>query len=159
MAFWLDPRILSRSGRPGGEFHNPVIEQRRTHLKRVRHAHAVDFVEQVVGQVVQLIEQQIPVDETDFGGCWQVAEAARADDGRSVPEATAASASTENDPFQNRWASSEWSSGALQPALQLVFEADLRVETGMNRRGRKQSGPAEETRECGGEAARDRSAR
>ena len=43
-----------------------MVEQRRPHLQRMRHAHAVDLAEQIVLQVVLLVEQQITVEESDL---------------------------------------------------------------------------------------------
>jgi hypothetical protein len=33
----------------GRELHNPVIEEWRAHLERMRHAHAVTLVQNIVG--------------------------------------------------------------------------------------------------------------
>jgi len=63
---------LQTLGEPGGEFHDPMVEQRRTDFEGVRHTHPVDLVKQVVLQVELLIEQKITVQETDIAGRWQI---------------------------------------------------------------------------------------
>ncbi len=45
-------------GQRGGEFHDAMIEKRRPHFDGVRHAHAVDFGENIVGQKIFLIEPE-----------------------------------------------------------------------------------------------------
>ncbi len=68
----LQDDLLPRSidlqplGQTRREFHNPVIEQRRPHFERMRHAHTIHLAEQIVLQVVVLIEQQITVQKTDL---------------------------------------------------------------------------------------------
>ena len=49
----------------GGEFDDAVIQERRPHLERVRHAHAIALIQDVVGQIVMLIDEQVPVQVTD----------------------------------------------------------------------------------------------
>src|SRR5579859_2383420 len=44
-----------------GKLDEAMIEKRRAHLERMRHAHAIDFLQDVVGEVVALIEGQIAV--------------------------------------------------------------------------------------------------
>ena len=43
-------------GQAGGKIDDAIIEKWRPHFQRMRHADAVDFVENVVGQVVALVE-------------------------------------------------------------------------------------------------------
>ncbi len=50
---------LQRRGQRGSEFNDPVIEERRPHFQRMRHAHAVCLVQNIVGKKVSLIEPQI----------------------------------------------------------------------------------------------------
>ncbi len=94
-------------GKAGGELHNPVIEQRRPHFERMRHTHSVDFVEQVVLQIILLIEQQEAVQKPDVSG-----RRARLSTSwlRSVAVRCAGNndcfCSREKAPFQNRCASS-----------------------------------------------------
>src|SRR6476620_8260363 len=42
-------------GKPRCELDDPVIQKRRPDFQRMRHAHAIDFGQNVVGQIVQLI--------------------------------------------------------------------------------------------------------
>lgn len=46
-------------GKSRGEFHYTVIEKRRPHFERMRHAHAVGLDENIVRQKILLIEPQI----------------------------------------------------------------------------------------------------
>src|SRR5258707_2243614 len=47
-----------------GEFNDAVIEIGRPNLERVSHAHAIDFLKQVVRQIVALIEGEIAAQVT-----------------------------------------------------------------------------------------------
>ena len=42
----------------GGEFHDAMIEERRADFERMRHAHAIRLVEDVVGKVILLVDEQ-----------------------------------------------------------------------------------------------------
>src|SRR5262249_16712053 len=42
-----------------GELDDPVVKVGRTNLERVSHAHAVDFLDKTIGQIVALIEGKI----------------------------------------------------------------------------------------------------
>ena len=57
MNFWREPWTF-RWGERGGEFHDAMIEERRAHFDGVRHAHAVDFGEDVAGKIIFLIEPE-----------------------------------------------------------------------------------------------------
>ena len=52
-------RESSASGQRGREFHDAMIEERRPHFQRMRHAHAIRLVQNIVGKKVSLIEPQI----------------------------------------------------------------------------------------------------
>ena len=47
------------------ELDDAVIEERRAHFERMRHAHAVAFIQNIVGQVAELVQPQEPVQISD----------------------------------------------------------------------------------------------
>ena len=49
---------LQGCGQRRGEFNDAVIEKWRAHLERMRHAHAIGFVQNIVGKKLFLIEPQ-----------------------------------------------------------------------------------------------------
>ena len=120
-----DLQILGQRSR---ELHDAVIQKRRPHLERVRHAHAVALVQDVVGQVAELVEPQVAVElarlRRPAGGShsnsrWIGAWSSKAHSSRF--------SDTLNAPFQKTWASSGAEQRARQEPLQLVLEADLLV--------------------------------
>ncbi len=50
---------LQRCRQRGRELDNAVVEKRRPHFQRMRHAHAVRLVQDVVGKIVSLVERQV----------------------------------------------------------------------------------------------------
>jgi len=43
------------------KFYNAVVEKRWPHFQRVRHAHTIHFLQNVAGQVRQLVDEQVAV--------------------------------------------------------------------------------------------------
>ena len=50
---------LQRSRQGRGKFYNSMIKKWRPHFQRVRHAHAVRLIQNIVGKKISLIEPQI----------------------------------------------------------------------------------------------------
>jgi len=50
---------LQRCGQGGSEFHDSMIKERRSHFQRMRHAHAIRLIQNIVGKKILLIEPQI----------------------------------------------------------------------------------------------------
>lgn len=44
-----------------GKLQNPMVQEGRTHFNGMRHAHTIDFGKEIVGQIVVLIELQVPI--------------------------------------------------------------------------------------------------
>ena len=91
---------------PRREFHDAVIQKRRTHFERMRHAHAVALVEDVVGQIVELIQPQEAVQIADVIAGQRQSRLARP----SRSSQARASRPCRNVPFQNKCASTGSSS-------------------------------------------------
>src|SRR5256885_3067824 len=53
-------------GQARGKVHDARIEERRPNFQRVRHAHAIDFVKDVVRKVIALIEIKKALQSTPF---------------------------------------------------------------------------------------------
>jgi hypothetical protein len=53
-------------GQTGGKIHDPRIEKWRPNFQRVRHAHAIHFVKDVVRKVVSLVEIKKALQSTPF---------------------------------------------------------------------------------------------
>ena len=68
--FLLRATNLQMRGQLCREFHDAMIEERRTHFDGMSHAHAVAFHQNVVGQIIFLIEPQ-KVRES-VAGFWQL---------------------------------------------------------------------------------------
>lgn len=51
--------------KPGGEFDNAMVEKRGTNFKRMRHRHPVALIENVIGQVIELVKPEIPIESAD----------------------------------------------------------------------------------------------
>ena len=47
---------------PRGELDDAMVQERRPHFERMRHAHAVALVEDVVWQIVALVEPEIAIE-------------------------------------------------------------------------------------------------
>ena len=124
--FCREPRILSSGGKRRRELDDAVIEERRSHFDRVRHAHAIGLHQDVVGQVVLLIEPQIRT---------QIAREheplATRENGieraRKLRRSRTLFSSSEKVPFQYTCARAGVIRRAFQQPLQLVFQADLLV--------------------------------
>src|ERR1700761_9009133 len=54
---------LEGCGQLRGKLYDAVIEKWRAHFERMRHAHAIALIENVVGQVVVLIDEQVTIDD------------------------------------------------------------------------------------------------
>ena len=108
----MDLQVMRQAG---GELDNPMIEERWPNFQRVRHAHPVCLVEDVVGQVVILIDvqevacqQRRPLSiEAGLQQCLPLPGAER-----SIPEEVRLSGG---------------SKGSLQHPLHFVVEADFVV--------------------------------
>jgi len=57
----LESADLQVLGQGSREIHDARIEERRPHLERMGHAHAVGLVEDVIRQVITLVHPQVPV--------------------------------------------------------------------------------------------------
>src|SRR5437870_6494966 len=59
-----DPQIHRKRER---KFADPMVEKRRTHFKRMSHAHAVHFAEDVIGEVILEVEPEISFEIRKIG--------------------------------------------------------------------------------------------
>src|SRR5665213_4298686 len=111
----------------------------------MRHAHAVDFIQQVVLQIIELVEQHVSVQEAYFARGRQVgAESSRPravvvlqETGLPLPGKRAVPEQMSFVGFQQR---------TLQQSLQLVFKADFGVRYGLQKAGHAEGGSPQETR-------------
>src|SRR2546430_5316673 len=51
-----------------GKLDDAMIQEWRPHLERMRHAHAVSLVQDVIGQIIKLIEPEITIQIPDVAG-------------------------------------------------------------------------------------------
>src|ERR1022692_759102 len=132
------------------EFHDPVIQERWTNLQRMRHAHPVRLVQNIVRQIVTLIHPQIPVQHAPWrhpelvNQSPQPAPIRPRPDLRQllrrksnplpfVPGRICASCSGENVPFQKKCASSGSSRLPSSQRFSLYSRLILSSDTGMYR--------------------------
>ena len=59
ITFCREPWIFKLGGKRVREFHDPMIEKRRPHFDRMRHAGAIHFGQDIVRQKVFLIEPEV----------------------------------------------------------------------------------------------------
>src|SRR5689334_4927910 len=103
-----------------------MIEKRRPHFQRMRHAHPVGFIQNVVRQIVALIDQKIPVEKPAA-----VVQRERVDQFRQSAsvqyraDSLALLSRKSAVPEEMRLIGIE--SAPFQPAFDLVLEADLLI--------------------------------
>ena len=130
--FCCDPADLQPLRQRCRELHNPVIQERRTHFQRMRHAHPVRLVQNIVRQVVVLIHRQIPVQHA-LRRRSPVRPPASADPLPFVPGRICSSCSGENVPFQKKCASSGSSRLPSSHRFSLYSRLILSSDTGKYR--------------------------
>ena len=118
---------LEVSGQRSGELNDSVVEEGRPDFERVRHAHAVALVEDVVGQIEQLVQPEVAVDEADLGGLGREAQGQGVGGGPVAIPAQGALLFGREGAVPEKMGGVGGEQRAAEEALELVLEADLVV--------------------------------